>query len=82
MGRWLDAQTAVAMAKEEEYDLADEKRQKAMLDEVRKEVEEEDRVADEKEQELLKKRPEWMKAKQEYLKTNKYNPNLTLTRTS
>ena len=28
------------MAKEEEYDLADERRQKAMLDEVRKEVEE------------------------------------------
>ena len=27
------------MAKEEEYDLADDKRQKAMLDEVRKEVE-------------------------------------------
>ena len=34
VGRWLDAQTAVAMAKEEEYDLADDKRQKAMLDEV------------------------------------------------
>ena len=37
VGRWLDAQTAAAMAKEEEYDLADDKRQKAMLDEVRKE---------------------------------------------
>ena len=36
-------------------------------------MEEEDRLADEKEQELLKQRPEWMKAKQKYLKSNKYN---------
>jgi len=73
VGRWVDKRQAATAAKEAAYAQADKAGRLALLAEVQDEVVAEDAAEDEMEKAELEKRPVWIKAKQNFLRGNKYN---------